>query len=198
MMRRLVPAGLSMIALTVALAACSGGGAGVPSNGGAEGSAATPPTDTGAAGSTPGTTSSGAVTGHVGDKLTFGDSAEIDGQVDATLVKVFDPATQASADDGPPPSGARWVGIEVTIVNRSSQGGLELLTVTGRTSDGSTVTTGGLQGGFEACTQTSTAAERGVPYTRCLAFVVPDGQILVQVEIPHSLSPGDQATWTVP
>ena len=57
MMRRLVPAGLSMIALTVALAACSGGGAGIPSSGGDGGSGGTAPVGTGEAGSTPGATS---------------------------------------------------------------------------------------------------------------------------------------------
>jgi len=46
-----------MIALTVALAACSGGGAGSPSSGGAGGSGTTQPTDASEAGSTPGATS---------------------------------------------------------------------------------------------------------------------------------------------
>jgi len=203
MMRRVVPAGLSMIALAVALAACSGGGAGIPSSGGDGGSGATPPVGTGAAGSTPGATSIGAVTGHVGDKLTSA-GGDVMGGFDATLVKVFDHATPISANEEPLPPGARWVGVEFIF---ESPGSVDQATpvslIYGVTSDGSTVTTDDvyqgfshrLQGGFQGCTE----AKTDVAYTYCTAFVVPEGQTLAQVglhEVAGNLAV--LATWTVP
>ena len=75
---------------------------------------------TGDASSAPGAVSSGAATGHLGDKLTF-DGGSPGEAFDATLVKVFDPATPTSASTQPLPSGAQWVGVEITIDNHSSQ-----------------------------------------------------------------------------
>ena len=81
---------LSVAAMTVALAACGGAGA---TNGGGQptGAAGTslPPGGTGS--TAPAGSAAGPVTGHVGDKLTFTSSGQA--PVDATLVKVFDPAT---------------------------------------------------------------------------------------------------------
>jgi hypothetical protein len=199
--RRFVPAGLS-IALTLALAACSGGG--TPTGSGDAGSATTVPVGTGDASSAPGAASSGAVTGHVGDKLTFNSS--FGDSFDATLVKVFDPATPSSSDTQPLPSGARWIGVETTIDNHSSQAGNELMTVDGLASDGSVLTTlddyqsfSRPIGQFQGCTGTTSGIESNVSYTECDAFVVPDGQTLVQVGFNIAqLGTGDQATWTVP
>lgn len=189
--------GLSMMALTVALAACSGGGAGSPSNGGDGGSGATAPLGTGAAGSTlGGAASSGAVTGHVGDKLTSAGGDVTDGFA-ATLVKVFDPATSTHpSDEEPLPSGARWVGVEFIF---ETPGSVDQATpvslIYGVTSDGSTVTTEAPQYGFGGCTE----AKTDVAYTYCTAFVVPHGQTLTQVglhEVAGNLAV--LATWTIP
>jgi hypothetical protein len=202
MIRRFVPAGLS-IALTLTLAACSGGG--VPSGGGDGGSGATAPAGTGEASSTPGAASSGAVTGHVGDKMTF-DGGGLGETFDATLVKVFDPATPSSASTQPLPSGARWVGVETTIDNHSSQASNELMTVDGVASDGSILTTLDTYqsfsrpiGQFQGCAGTTSSIESDVAHTQCDAFVVPDGQTLVQVGFNIAqLGTSDQAIWTVP
>jgi hypothetical protein len=137
----------------------------------------------------------------VGDKLTF-DGGLSDQAVDATLVKVFDPATPTDASTEPLPSGARWIGVETTIDNHSSQAGNELLTVDGTASDGSKLTTLDVYQGFsrpigtfQGCTATSPIDEAGVPYTQCDAFVVADGQTLVQVGFNVAqLGPTDQAT----
>jgi hypothetical protein len=203
LIRRFVPAGLS-IALTLAVAACSGSGAGIPSSGGDGGSGAPAPGGTGEASSAPGAASSAAVAGHVGDKLTFNGS--FDESFDATLVKVFDPATPSSSDTQPLPSGAHWVGVETTIDNHSSQAGNELMTVDGVASDGSMLTTlddyqsfSRPIGQFQGCTGTTSSIESNVPHTQCDAFVVPDGQSLVQVGFNIAqFGTSDQATWTVP
>ena len=202
-MRRFVPAWL-LIALAVGLAACSGGGAATGGDSGGSG-AATTPVGTGAAGATPGAASSGAVTGHVGDKLTFYGGLS-DQAVDVTLVKIFDPATPTDASTAALPSGARWVGVETTIDNHSSQAGNELLTLDGTASDGTKLTTlddyQGFSrpiGAFQGCTPTSPTDESGVPFTSCDAFVVTDGQTLVQVGFNVAqLGQTDQATWTLP
>jgi hypothetical protein len=202
----LTPSTLAGLAASLLLlAACSGGGAAstVPPGGGA-GSGSTAPVGTGQASSAPGAASSGAVTGHVGDKLTFNGS--FDESFDATLVKVFDPATPSSSDTEPLPSGARWVGVETTIDNHSAQAGNELMTVDGVASDGTLLTTlddyqsfSRPIGQFQGCTGTTSSMESNVPHTQCDAFVVPDGQSLVQVGFNIAqFGTSDQATWTVP
>ena len=148
---------------------------------------------------------SGPATGHVGDKLTFtgtdgSDSAE------ATLVRVFDPATPASTSTAPLPSGARWVGVELMIDNHSPQAGSDSWVVDGKASDGSALTTDDTYqgfsrpiGSFTGCTESSSLSDTDVPYTQCEAFVVPNGQTLVQVGYQiNQFGPTDQAIWTVP
>ena len=201
-MRTFVPRGLSIAALTVALAAC-----------GATGTSGTGALPSGAAGPTsaPGGTvvatpaGSGVVTGHVGDKLTYPGS-DVDLGFDATLVKVFDPATPTSASTEALPSGARWVGVEITIDNHSPQAGNDSSALDGMASDGTALTTDDVYqgfsrpiGGFQGCTETDPFSETDVPYTQCEAFVVPDGQTLTQVGFHiNQLGQTDQATWTVP
>ncbi len=152
---------------------------------------------------------SGPVTGHVGDTLTFFTFGGHD-QVEATLVKVFDPAVPT--DDSSLPAGAHWVGIELTIDNHSSDYMNESSQADATASDGTVLTTDDVYGSFsyplsafQGCTQTSEGEQDVQPYTHCESFVVPDGQSLTQVgvkvggaEIFSSLVPTDQATWTVP
>ena len=122
-----------------------------------------------------------------------------------TLVKVFDPATPTDASTEPLPSGARWVGVEITVDNHSPQAGSELLADDGTASDGSTLTTLDVYqsfsrpiGAFGGCTA-SYSSDPDVPFTSCDAFVVPDGQTLVKVGFNVAqLGTSDQATWTMP
>ncbi len=200
--RTLLPRNLSVVALTIALAACGTTGAsgtgGLPS--GAVGPTLAPG---GSVAATP--AGSGAVTGHVGDKLTY-PGTNVDLGFDATLVKVFDPATPTSASTAALPSGARWVGVEITIDNHSPQAGNDSSAFDGMASDGTALTTDDVYQGFsrpigefQGCTETDPFSETDVPYTQCEAFVVPDGQTLTQVGFHiNQLGETDQATWTVP
>ncbi len=182
-----------------ALGAQSQPGVGSPTPGGS--GAAAPPSDASPA---------DPVMGHVGDALTF---AEFGGDaVDATLVKVFDPATPTSGTTAPLPSGARWVGVEVAVDNHSPHFQDQSSQVDGATADGSTVTTDDVYQGFSrpigtfaGCTETDGSEQDVQSYTHCVAFVVPDGQTLTQVgikvggaEIFSSLVPTDQAIWAIP
>jgi hypothetical protein len=147
----------------------------------------------------------------VGDKLTFTEFGGVD-SADATLVKVFDPATPTEASTQALPSGARWVGVEIVIDNHSSDYMNQGSEVDGLLADGTRVTTDDVYqgfsrpiGAFAGCTQTSGAEQDVQPYTHCEAFVVPDGQSLTQVgvkvggaEISSSLVPNDQAIWAIP
>ncbi len=196
---------LSVVVVSAALAACGGAGAtsagGQPS-GGAETSQ---PPDAGAS-TAPAGSAAGPVTGHVGDKLTF---AKVGGDpVDATLVKVFDPATPTDASEAPLPSASHWVGVEMTVDNHTDYSG-ESSVIDGVTSAGAAASaTGGgasLGDGFAGCAQTPNNPQDVETYTFCVAFVVPDGQTLANVgirtggaEIESSLVPTDQATWSVP
>lgn len=194
--RRHLPTCLVAVASAIVLAAC--GATGSPGSAGSSQVASEPGT------STPANPATGPATGHVGDKLTFNGS--IGDSADATLVKVFDPATPTSSSTAALPSGARWVGIELLIDNHSQQAGSDSWEVHGKASDGSALTTDDVYqgfsrpiGAFTGCTESSSMSDTDVPYTQCEAFVVPDGQTLVQVgyEI-HQFGPTDQATWTVP
>ena len=193
--RRHVPTSLLVTAVAIVLAACGTAG----SSGNGAGSTAAS-----GLGSTPAAARTGPVTGHVGDKLTFSGSAG--DSADATLVKVFDPATPANTSTAPLPAGARWVGIELLIDNHSPQAGGDSWVVDGKASNGSALTTDDVYqgfsrpiGAFTGCTESTSMSDPDVPYTQCEAFVVPDGQTLVQVgyEI-NQFGPTDQATWTVP
>ena len=190
---------LSVAAMTVALAACGGAGA---TNGGGQptGAAGTslPPGGTGS--TAPAGSAAGPVTGHVGDKLTFTSSGQA--PVDATLVKVFDPATPNDNSEAPLPSGSHWVGVEVTVDNHGDYQN-ESSTFDAVTSAGSPAsdTTGGatIGDGFAGCTQTANDEQDSEVYTHCLGFVVPDGQTLTKVGVQVGLvGPTDEATWTVP
>jgi hypothetical protein len=190
---------LGVGAICMALAACGGAAAtsagGQPAGGGG---ATLAPGGAGVA--TPAGSGAGPVTGHVGDKLSFS-KADRD-PVDATLVKVFDPATPTDASEAPLPSGSHWVGVEVTVDNHVDYQN-ESSAFDAVTSAGSPVseTAGGavLGDGFVGCTQTAGDEQDSEVYTHCIAFVVPDGQTLTTVGIQVGLlGPTDQATWTVP
>ena len=210
--RTFLPRSLSIVAVTVALAACSAAGASsVPGGGGA---ASQPPGGAGpslppaasVASTAPGA-SAAVVTGHVGDKLTF---VEFGGdQEDATLVKVFDPATPHDASEAPLPPGIHWVGVEVILDDHGSDYTSQSSEINAVTSAGAAVTInetyqGGtyvLGDGFVGCTQTVGSELDVQPYTHCAAFAVPDGQTLAEggVKVPSgTLVANDQATWTVP
>ena len=201
-MRTFVPRSLSVAALTVALAACGASGA---SGAGGASSGAAGPTLAASGTVVPTPAGSGVVTGHMGDKLTYPGS-DVDLGFEATLVKVFDPAIPASDATTALPSGARWVGVEITIDNHSPQAGSDSTSIDGKTSDGTAVATNDVYQGFsrpigefQGCTESSTFSETDTPYTQCEAFVVPDGQTLAQVGFEVvQLGPTDQVTWTVP
>jgi hypothetical protein len=199
------------MALGVALAAC--GGAAATSAGGqpAGGGGATLAPSGGTAATPAGTVatpagSGGPVTGHVGDKLTFANFAN--DPVDATLVKIFDPATPNKAPEAPLPPATHWVGVEV-IVNDQVDYDTDAAGFDAITSAGTTVTTTNtyqgsstvLGDGFQGCTQTAGTPQDFPTYTYCSAFPVPDGQTLVTVGLNVTGAPlvkTDQATWSVP
>ncbi|MGH2512822.1 MAG: hypothetical protein ACRDGQ_09065 [Candidatus Limnocylindrales bacterium] len=205
--RTFLPRSLAIVAVTVALAACGAastpGAASQPPGGG--GAASQPPGGAGAS-TAPGSSAS-VVTGHVGDKLSF---VEFGGDPeDATLVKVFDPATPNDASEAPLPSGIHWVGVEVILNDHGTDYQSNSSEINAVTSAGAAVTInatyqGGtyvLGDGFAACTQTAGSEQDTQPYTHCVAFAVPDGQTLAQVgvKVPSgTLVANDQVTWTVP
>ncbi len=205
--RPFVPRGLSIGALIVTMAACGAAGSPGAASQAAGGGPTLQPGGTSVA--TPAGSGTGPVTGHLGDKLTF---PFLGSTVDATLVKVFDPATPNDASEAPLGTGFHWVGVEVILDNHSSDFGSEASDIDGLASDGSTVTTtdsyqGGaysLGDGFQGCTQTDGEEQEVQPYTHCEAFPVPDGKTLTQVGAKvggASLDvPGapDQVVWTIP
>ncbi len=150
------------------------------------------------------------VTGHVGDALTFYTYGS--DEVDATLVKVFDPATPTSSTTEAVPAGYRWVGAEVTMNNHSSDPQGESFVLDAIASSGTILTTDDVAGNlsypinaFQGCTRTSDSEQDPHLSTHCVAFVVPNGQNLTQVgvkvggvEIYMGLVPNDQATWSIP
>ncbi len=196
-------------------AACSNaptgstGGLGTDGASGSGAPADSTPPDAGGAGSVPGASPSGPVIGHVGDKLEFIGFGGLS-QLDATLVKIFDPAIPADKSTTPMPAGAHWVGVEITTDNPHPAG--ESSVVDATASDGSILNTlddyQGFSrplGAFQGCTETSGSEEDAQPFTHCEAFAVLDGQVLTKVgvkiggaEIYSSLVPTDQAVWTVP
>lgn len=151
---------------------------------------------------------SGAVIGHVGDKLTF---TEYGGaQADGTLVKVFDPVTDTDQYPAQLPAGTHWVGVELTLDNHSADYMNEASQVDATTSAGATIMEGDPANGgshiygFAGCTPTDASNEQDVqPFTHCYGFVVPDGQTLSQVgvkvgEVATFDLVTDQAIWLVP
>jgi len=196
---------LVVAAMSVALAAC--GGAGATSAGGQPAGGAGTPLPQGGTGSTaPAASGAGPVTGHLGDKLTFKNFA-LD-PVDATLVKIYDPATPNDASEAPLPPSTHWVGVEVIVNDQADYqtdgGGLDAVTSAGSTVTSTVSYQGGsyiLGDGFKGCTQTTGIPQDVNPYTYCEAFPVPDGQTLVKVGVNVTGAPlvqTDQATWSVP
>ncbi|HLY14543.1 MAG TPA: hypothetical protein VKR24_09335 [Candidatus Limnocylindrales bacterium] len=198
--RRFLAAG----AVSLAVAACGGaaatGGAGQSAGGGAGSSLSPSGTGTAIQSQAPAGSGAGPVTGHVGDKLTFASSSGA--AVDATLVKVFDPATPNADSEAPLPSASHWVGVEVTVDNHgdyeNESSNFDAVTSTGSPAS---LTAGGavLGDGFTGCTQTAGDEQDSAIYTHCVAFVVPDGQTLASVGLQVGLvGPTDEATWTLP
>jgi len=148
------------------------------------------------------------VTGHVGDKLTVimlgGAKAEL------TLVKVVDPATVVHPDVDNSPTGARWVGLEITAVDHSPFAAQEQVLVDGIGSDGNPLTTDAKFAGFSheigafaECTSAG-SIDPDKSYTMCPAFLLPTGVTLKSVgakvggaEIGEATAV-DQAIWMVP
>ena len=199
--RRALAAG----AICVFLAACGGPGATSASGQPAGGASSSQPPDASAP-ATQGGSGAGPVTGHIGDKLTF---KKLGGDpVDATLIKVFDPATPNDASEAPLPSGSHWVGFEVTVDNHTDYSGegssFDAVTSAGTAASDSA---GGatIGDGFAGCTQTPGNPQDIETYTFCVPFVVPDGQTIATVgirtggaELTLGQVTADQATWTVP
>ena len=211
------PARALLVTLTVSMtilltAACAAGPAAAPTDHVAAGVPTLPPLvlpglpTVGA-----GATANAPAAGHVGDTLKFAEFGS-QSEIDATLVKVFDPAVPVDASTTLP-SGAHWVGVEFSITNNNSDIAGQSSTVDATASDGSQLTTDQVYqgyshriGDFQGCvSDVEEDATQGVPYTNCQAFVVPDGQTLKQVglkvggaEIYTSMVPIDQAAWLVP
>jgi len=151
-------------------------------------------------------------TGHLGDTLKFAEFGS-GSEIDATLAKIFDPATPTDVNNTLP-SGARWVGVEMIIVNNDPNLGGQQSILDATASDGSVLTTDQVYqgyshriGDFQGCTNNPEEidAVQSQPYTNCQAFVVPNGQSLKQVgirvggaELFMGQVSADQATWIVP
>ncbi len=188
--------------------ACSGTAPSLATGNG--GSGASPAAVAAAAtqGSTPAAEGSASATGHVGATLTVtilgGDKADV------TLVKVVDPATVTDANNAAP-AGARWVGLEITTVDHSSDAAGQQVLVDGMGSDGKPLTTDAVFqgfaheiGAFRECTSPGSTMDADQPNTICPAFLVPVGVTLTKVgakvggaEIGDPTA-ADQAVWTVP
>ena len=206
---------LSLALVALAAAACGGGGSTTPA-GGSTGSVAPgvsqpPALVPNASSSSSGAGASGPATGHVGDTLTF---AELGGdKVEATLVKVIDPATPTDASDAAP-AGTRFIGLETTIVDHSPAIAEQSDQIDGVSSDGKPLTLDNVYEGpthvmktFAGCTPSSDGLmdqQAGQPWTSCDAFLVPSGVTLTSVGIRvggaeiYETTATDQATWAVP
>jgi hypothetical protein len=178
---------------TIVLAgACSGGAAAgqspvVGQSGAAPTTATATTTGVLSTASGVGASSAGPAIGHVGDKLTF---AKYGGDlVNATLLKIFDPATPKDPTEAPLPSKTHWVGAQVLVNNPIDYSG-EGSSFDAETSARKAVTTtdtyegGGyvLGDGF-GCTQTDGNPQDTAQYTYCVAFPVPDRQTLAGLGI---------------
>lgn len=199
-------AAFAIVVVLTVTAACSSGGAA------STGTSNPVPTSTLAPGATTAQATgapqaSGAVIGHVGDKLTFTERGGA--QADGRLVKVLDPVTDTDRYPTKLPAGTHWVGVELTLDNHSADYMNEASQVDAITSAGVTIMEGDPAsntriGGFAGCTPTDASNEQDVqPFTHCYGFVVPDGQTLVQVgvkvgEVATFDLVSDQATWLVP
>ncbi len=203
--RRLV---VLWVVSVLALAACSGGSPAGTTSVPASAAAITSGVPVSSPAVSLPASSGGPVTGHLGAKLTFANYGGV--AVDATLVKVLDPASPNDATEAPLPAATHWVGAQVLVDDSTPDEGATFDAVT---SAGSTVTTndpyeGGtytLGNGFQGCTQAVGNGQVGPQATYCLAFPVPDGQTLTSLgvkvggaEIGMGLVPHDQATWLIP
>ena len=200
---------LALAVLSIVAVACSGASSNSPNGGGDVGTSV----PLGATAGVPGSASAAdgspvVVTGHVGDKLTVimlgGAKAEL------TLVKVVDPATVVHPDVDNSPTGARWVGLEITAVDHSPFAAQEQVLVDGIGSDGNPLTTDAKFAGFSheigafaECTSAG-SIDPDKSYTMCPAFLLPTGVTLKSVgakvggaEIGEATAV-DQAIWMVP
>ena len=202
------------LGLVIVVSACSGGGSSTPT-GVAGGSVAQADAVSPAVASTSPSSSAGGSagpsTGHVGDTLSF---SELGGdKVEATLVKVIDPATPTDASDAAPP-GTRFVGLGTTIVDHSPDIAGQDYEIDGFGSDGHRLTpdkvfqnSTHVMKTFAGCTPPSDGLmdqQPGQPWTSCDALLVPTGVTLASVglrvggaEIDQATAT-DQATWAVP
>ncbi len=200
---------LSLALVAFAAAACGGGGSSTPAGGGQ--AASQPPNVAGSPAPSAAAGASGLVTGHVGDTLSF---AELGGdKVEATLVKVIDPATPTDASDAAP-TGTRFIGLETTIVDHSPDIAEQSDQIDGVGSDGKTLSLDNVYQGsthvmntFAGCTPSSDGLmdqQAGQPWTSCDAFLVPSGVTLTSVGIRvggaeiYETTATDHATWAVP
>ena len=207
MKHRSPPAALALGALTLALAACSGGGTPTGGSNGLSSGTLAPSTTTAQAAGTP--AASGPVTGHVGAQLTW----SMDGiPYAATLVKVFDPAMPSGAGDAPQP-GTHWVGAEMTLSDAQGNPADDSGALDGTGSDGQRygaagspkagyrLGTHGASGEvFQGCTAVP-GGEGGEVGTICSAFLVPDGVKVVTIGYGvEGVDVGgpDDAMWSIP
>jgi hypothetical protein len=149
---------------------------------------------------------------HVGDA----ESVRIDGnKVQATLVKIYDPATNPVFWPGISSdltTGDRYVGIEMTFTNQSQQpealGQARILQPLDKQFDA----VGQLSGGgadnsanhfttsFDGCTPTDDALTLapGASATYCVTLKVPTGAQVIEVDWNGIDSNDDEARWSVP
>ncbi len=209
LLRRSMSVGLSTIAMTVALAACSGGGSQVPVNGNERGSGATGEAGNGSGSTldvaTGGPAASGPVHGHVGQKLQRADSAGT--PYAATVIKVVDPATPTAGSSGAAvPVGYHWVGVEIVVSDPQGNPAEDSAATDGMGSDGNPYgnaasrMTGYQLRSFAGCTLVA-GSTGGQHATDCSGFVVPDSVTLVSVGYGIEgvdIGGPDDAAWSIP
>ncbi len=128
--------------------------------------------------STPTAVPAVAVTGSVGDTLTYVDTAGESTHVQ--LVQMYDPAPNVPADDTPP-AGTRWVGFKEVITGVGASDDAHTVEVIG--SDGQTYgfNTSYHLSGFDGCVTTAGSVADGQPYTFCAGVGLPPGVTVVKV-----------------
>ncbi len=185
-----------MALVAVTAAACSSGSSSTPAGGGGSIS----PAASAVAGAS--ATASPGPEGHLGAPIDLMDGNG--NNLTVTLVKVFDPATVASDQAGAAlAANSRWVGVELTVVDRDAAEPGQTLRVDGIGSDGKQInpdaTAYGI-GSYPECTPTQGFLPAGQPYTMCAGFMVPTGVTVTGIGYTASASSGegDQVTWTVP
>lgn len=181
---------------------CGGGTAAATTSAGSTANPTSPPGS--GATATPSATpsaipGSAALTGHLGDTLTY--TAPGAAAVHVAFTKVFDPATGVDPNNAPP-TGTHWVGIEGTLVDDRQNSDDDYPQVLVQGSDGQIY---GLNSAynitvFDGCTDVSDVGPAQIA-TLCTAVGLPQGVTVAKILYsPISLNTASDAVlfWTVP